>query len=110
MYSNVISVWAVTLPMSRTRRDLSSERFYSNSFLNIKPLWSFTFVTTFEAIIGSERIFAKFFVKETGSTLSTFPPVSSASLHNESKLHSSPIIETILIVSPLLFANYPNLS
>lgn len=65
---------------------------------------------TFDAIIGSESIFEKFLVKETGSTLSTFPPVSSASILNDSKLHSSPIIETILMVNPLLLANSPTLS
>ena len=69
-----------------------------------------TFVTTFEAIIGSDKIFEKFLVREIGSTLSTLPPVSSESLLRESRLHSSPIIETMFIVRPLDFANYPTLS
>jgi len=39
-------------------------------------------------------------VKSTGSTLSTSPPVIAAILLKESKLHSSPVIETILTVTP----------
>jgi len=61
-------------------------------------------------MIGYERIFAKFLVNSTGLTLSTFPPVNSASELKESKLHSSPIIETILTVIPFCLANSPTYS
>jgi hypothetical protein len=55
-------------------------------------------------MIGYDNILAKFFVKDIGSTLSTFPPVNSANLLNVSRLHSSPIIETIFIVKPFSLA------
>jgi hypothetical protein len=55
-------------------------------------------------MIGYDKMLEKFFVNDVGSTLSTFPPVISASLLNVSRLHSSPIIETIFIVSPFSFA------
>jgi hypothetical protein len=60
---------------------------------------------TFEAITGFASIFAKFFVSVVGFTRSTIPPVSSQSLLSDSMLHSSPSIETRLIVTPLVLAN-----
>jgi hypothetical protein len=67
-------------------------------------LWSKTFATTFEAIIGFERILEKFLVKDIGSTLSSSPPVSSDNLLRASRLHSSPTIDTMFTVNPLVFA------
>jgi len=69
-----------------------------------------TFATTLEAIIGAERLLAKVLVKETGSTLSMFPPVISASLVRESRLHSSPMIDTRLTMTPFYLANSAALS
>ena len=65
---------------------------------------------TLEAMIGFDRILAKFLVREIGSTLSTSPPVNSAILERVSRLHSSPTIETMLTVMPLDLANSPILS
>ena len=110
VYSNVNSVSYVTLPISLTSKVLSSDWFSTYSFLNYKPLCNLTLAVTLEAIIGYERIFAKLFVSSTGFTLSTLPPVISARALKESKLHSSPMIEITLIVSPLFFANSPTCS
>jgi hypothetical protein len=100
VYSNVISVSAVTFPTSLVSKERSSDKLIGFSFLNYNPLCNFTFAITFDAITGYDKIFEKFFVKSTGSTLSTSPPVIAASLLNESKLHSSPVIDTILTVTP----------
>jgi hypothetical protein len=43
-------------------------------------------------------------------TLSTAPPEASANLLRESMLHSSPSIDTILIVTPVVWAIYPTVS
>lgn len=110
VYSNVISVSAVTLPISLVSKERSSDKFIGFSFLNYRPLCNFTFAITFDAITGYDKILEKFLVKSTGSTLSTSPPVIAASLLKESKLHSSPVIETILTVTPCVFANCPIIS
>ena len=110
VYSKVISVSYVTFPTSLVSKEWSSDIKIGFSFLNYNPLCSFTFAITFEAITGYDKMFEKFLVKSTGSTLSTSPPVIAASLLKESKLHSSPVIETIFTVTPCVFANYPTIS
>jgi len=69
-----------------------------------------TFATTYEAMIGAESKLSEFLERVTGSTLSTLPPVFSASLHKESRLHSSPIIEITFTETPLLLAYSPTFS
>ena len=105
VYSNVISVSLVTFPTSLVSNERSSDKLIGFSFLNYNPLCNFTLAITLDAITGYDKIFGKFLVKSTGFTLSTSPPVKAASLLKEFKLHSSPVIDTMLIVTPLVFAN-----
>ena len=99
-YSNVNTLSLVTFPNYFTRMVLSSDTSFPSSFLNYKPLWILTLASTLVATTGTESMLAKFFVKVVGSTLSTSPPVISASLPKESMLHSSPSIEMIFTVTP----------
>jgi len=61
---------SVTLPKLLAKQVLFSDRSIAISFLNYKPLWSFTFASTLVAITGRERMLAKSFVKLTGFTRS----------------------------------------
>lgn len=110
VYSNVNTFSSVTLPISLVKSVFSCVKNSGYSFLKVKPLWSLTFTTTPVAITGFARMLAKFYVKVTGLTRSTYPPVNSHNLLRPSILHSDPMIETRLIVTPLDFANNPTLS
>ena len=101
---------AVTLPNCLAKVVLSSEMSFSISFLNCSPLWILTFAFTLVAITGMESILANYYVNVVGLTLSTTPPEASANLLRESMLHSSPSIDTILIVTPDVWAIYPTVS
>jgi len=52
VYSKVISVSYVTFPTSLVSKERSSDKLIGFSFLNYKPLCSFTFAITLEAMTG----------------------------------------------------------
>jgi len=63
----------------------------------------------FVAISLFDNTVEKFSDKRNGSTIDTSPPVSSESFPSKFKLQPSPFIEITLIITLLLFANYPRL-
>eukprot|EP01139_Manchomonas_bermudensis_P016648 Amastigsp_a513639_14.p3 type:complete len:145 gc:universal Amastigsp_a513639_14:283-717(+) len=104
-YSRVVSAVAVTLPIGRSSRDGVTTP--SSPSRNLSPEWSMNRSWTFVAMTGSARIELKFSRRRSALTMSTRPPVLSATTPMFSSEQSVPSIVITETVTPSSRASSP---